>query len=426
MTNIRRLKSSPDKWVVYAIWLFMLGWVTVGFTVYDVGKYSILLLYVAAVPFFKWISPRSFSFVILPSVSTFFSIFVGLLKHVPAMSIVSQAALQLLAILFATGVAALDWRKYLFTLTKIMVVISGPIVLYGCYQVISRPIHGPYSFLPVTNQQAYAIGGLQRGWGAVPFSRASSVFVEPSDYGYFCLWLLVLGLSASKGAWRYCAIGLSFVGILASQSLTGGLGVVVLILIYLAINPISIQTIRQIAIVVVFCTMSVFAIQPLMPQAFAKFTDRIEQALTLDERADSGRIDHIPACWEIFKDAPIWGHGLASFNSADANGIDVTTMTYALLLMERGSVGTFLFLAPWVMLGAKSYMMAATDSFRTPALLFTALNLYTFATSSIVYFLPFWLSLAISASLAIKTYAPATELAFKWNGVNSLGEPAEA
>jgi hypothetical protein len=426
MTNIRRLKSSPDQWVVYAIWLFMLGWITVGFTVYDVGKYSILLLYIAAVPFFKWISPRSFSFLILPSVSTFFSIFVGLLKHVAVMSIVSQAALQVLAILFGAGVAAIDWRKYLFTLTKIMVIISAPLVLYGCYQVVMRPIHGLYAFLPVTNQQAYAIGGLQRGWGKDPFTRASSVFVEPSDYGYYCLWLLVLGLSASKGVWRYWAIGLSFVGILASQSLTGGLGVAVVLLTYLAINPISMQTIRQIAIAVVFCTMSVFAVQPLMPRAFAKFTDRIEQALTLDEEADSGRVDHIPACWEIFKDAPIWGHGLASFNSADANGIDVTTMTYALLLMERGSVGTFLFLVPWIMVGARSYMMAATDAFRTPALLLTALNLYTFATSSIVYFLPFWLSLAISASLAIKTYAPATELAFKWNGVNSLGEPAEA
>jgi hypothetical protein len=404
----------------------MLGWITVGFTVYDVGKYSILLLYIAAVPFFKWISPRSFSFVILPVVSTFFSVVVGLLKHVPAMSIVSQAALQGLAILFAAGVAGLDWRKHLFTLTKVMVAISGPLVLYGCYQVVIRPIHGPYAFLPVTNQQAYAIGGLQRGWGADPFSRASSLFVEPSDYGYFCLWLLVLGLSASKGAWRYWAIGLSFVGILSSQSLTGGLGIVVVLLIYLAINPISVQTIRQIAIVVVFCTMSVFAIQPLMPQAFAKFTDRIEQALTLDERADSGRVDHIPACWEIFKDAPIWGHGLASFNSADANGIDVTTMTYALLLMERGSVGTFFFLAPWIMLGARSYWMPSSDTFRTPALLFTALNLYTFATSSIVYFLPFWLSLAINASLVIKTYAPATKLAFNWNGVDSLGQPAEA
>jgi hypothetical protein len=70
--------------------------------------------------------------------------------------------------------------------------------------------------------------------------------------------------------------------------------------------------------------------------------------------------------------------------------------------------------------------MPSSDAFRTPALLFTALHLYTFATSSFFYFLPFWLSLAITASLVIKTYAPATELAFKWNVANRLGEPAEA
>jgi hypothetical protein len=407
--------------------VFVLGWASIGYTVFDVGKYSILLIYIAAIPFCTWITVRSFSFVMLPLVSTIFSVTVGMLQHVPTMSIISQAALQLLSILFAAGVASLDWRKHLLTLTKAMVVVAVPIVLYGIYQLIARPTHRAYAFLPVTNQQAYADGGLQRGWGKDPFYRASSFFVEPSDYGYYCLWLLVLGLSASKGRWRYCAIGLALAGILSAQSLSGVLGVGLVLLVYVVSNPISVRVVRQIAIVGLFCILAVFAVQPLVPQAFAKFSLRIEQALSLNSEADSGRVDHLPACWAIISDAPVWGHGIASINSADQNGTDVTSISYALLLMERGAVGTIFFLAPWLLIGVRSRLMPAADTFRTPAILLTGLHLYCFSTFSLAYFLPFWLSLGITASLVLGTYKPATELAFKsWNGFKEFGAPAEA
>jgi hypothetical protein len=405
----------------------VLGWISIGYSVFDAGKYSILLIYIAALPFCRWITGRSFGFLLLPLVSTLFSVTVGVFQHVPMMSIVSQSALQLLSIFFAAGVAALDWRKHLMTLTKAMVTFSVPAVLYGIYQLLARPAHMAYAFLPVTNQQAHADGGLQRGWGKDPFYRASSFFVEPSDYGYYCLWLLVLGLSASKGKWRYGAIGLAFAGILSAQSLSGVLGIGVILVIYVLSNPISLQVLRQVAIAVLFCAMSVFAVQPLIPQAFAKFSLRIEQALSLNSEADSGRVDHLPACWAIISDAPVWGHGLASINSADENGIDVTSISYALLLMERGTVGTIFFLAPWLLLAVRSRTMAASDTFRTPALLLTGLHLYCFSTFSLAYFLPFWLSLGVTASLVLGTYKPATELAFtSWNGFKELGSPAEA
>jgi hypothetical protein len=285
-----------------------------------------------------------------------------------------------------------------------MVITAVPVVAYGGYQMIARAAHLPFAFLRVTNQQQYAIGGLQRGWEKAEFTRASSFFVEPASFGYFCLWLLVMGLSLEKSRLRYAALLLAFSGILFSQSLSAVLGVGILLLVYFFTHPISFGVIRQVVILVLVSGLALVIVPPLMPRAFARFSDRVQQALSLDERADSGRVDHLPACWAIFKDAPIWGHGLSSLASAELNGSDITSVTYALLLMERGVVGSILFFAPWVYIGARSCLRSSTDASRTPALLLSALNLYNFSTSSILYSLPFWLSLGITASLILNTH----------------------
>jgi len=396
----------------FLIWLFVLGWVTQEFTLFDVGKYSIPLIYLVAIPFCAKATPKSTTFLALPLVSFAMAAVVGLLQGgINPMAIVSQGALQLLAIFFAAGVASIDWRTQLRTLTKSMVVIGAPVVLFGGYQMFARTYKWKYAFLPVTNQQAYAMGGFQRGWEKEQFSRASSLFVEPSEFGYFCLWLMLLGLTATKARWRMPALILSFAGILFSQSLSAVLGAAVLIICYAAVNSINLNVVRKVAIVLVACAMAILLVQPLAPQAFDEFYTRIEQAVTLDNRADSGRVDHLPANWLIFKDAPVFGSGLASISSADANGVDVTTFTYFLMLIERGIVGTCFFLAPWVWLGWRAIKLPKTDDFRAPCVLFSALNLYTFSTSSMAYTLFYWLALGICASCILRTYLPTTHLA---------------
>jgi hypothetical protein len=400
----KNLESSKIGYYLLFI-LFLAGWVTEGYSLVDVGRYSILLLYVAALPFCIRMSSRSIVFLALPILSAFFGILVALLEGFNRTSILSQSALQVLAIVFAAGVASIDWRRSFDTFAKAMVIVGVPVVAYGGYQMIARAAHLPFAYLPVTNQQAYADGGLQRGWEKAEYARASSFFVEPAGFGYFCLWLFVLGLSLERGRLRYAALALACSGILFSQSLSAVLGVGVLLLAYFFTHPISLRVVRQAAILVLVFGVAIMLVPPLMPEAFAHFSERIQQALALDERADSGRVDHLPACWEIFKDAPVWGHGLSSLASAEVNGNDVTTVTYALLLMERGVVGTSLFLAPWVYIGVRSCLRPAADSCRTPALLLSALNLYAFWTCSILYLLPFWLSLGITASLMLHTHA---------------------
>ena len=402
---------SNDRPTTFYIWLVVLGCATMDFTVLDMGKYSILLIYIAAVPFCWKVTRRSLTFLLLPLISTALAVLVSFLQgNVNPMGIASQGALQLLAIFFAAGVAALDWRKYFTSLSKSMVAVGLPIVVFGGYQMFARIYHWKFAFLPVTNQQAYAVGGLQRGWEKSVFTRASSLFAEPSEFGYYCLWLMILGLS-SKGKARILALCLAFSGMLFSQSLSGALGVAVLLIAYVSVNPISFNIVRHAAIVVIASVIAVLAIQPLAPEAFDKFSERITQAVTLDNRADSGRVDHLPANWESFKEAPIWGKGLASITAAEDNGVDVTTFTYLLVLIERGLVGGFFFMAPWFWLAYRATKLPVGDALRTPCILLSVLSLYTFANSAIVYTLTYWLALGICASCVLGTYLPVRHLA---------------
>jgi len=370
----------------------------------DAGRYSIPLLYVAALPFCLRITSRSVLFLALPILSTMFSIAVAALDGFTKMSILSQAALQLLAIGVAAGAASIDWPRWISGFTKAMVSIAVPIVVFGGYQMIARAIRLPFAFLPVTNQQVYAAGGLQRGWEKEHITRASSLFVEPSDFGYFSLWLFVLGLSTAKGGWRNLALALALGGMLFSQSLSAVLGAAILLLVYFFTNPVNLKLVGQIVVLLLALGVGIALLQPLLPDAFSRFSDRIQQAVSLDGRADSGRVDHLPACWEIFKEAPVWGHGLSTVVAADDTGSDVTSVTYALILMERGVVGAAFFLVPWLLIGMRSYRLPRADPARTPALLLTALQLYSFSTTSLAYFPPFWLSLGITASLIFRTH----------------------
>lgn len=415
-----REATTNSRWISSCVLLFLAGWITYGLSLFDIGHYSIPLLYLAALPFCLRSSSRSFTFLILPIASSFFSIIVATLAGSDRAHVISQGVLQTLAILFAAGVASIDWPRHFSTFAKMIVALSVPLVAYGGYQMIARAAHLPFAYLRVTNQQEYATGGLQRGWDIPHYTRASSLFVEPSNFGYFCLWPIALGLSMTKGIWRHAALALAFAGILFSQSLSAALGAAIILLAYFITNPVSLKVIRQVALTCVLLALAAAAIEPLMPEAFARFSERIQQAVSLDQRADSGRVDHLPACWAIFKDSPIWGHGLSSLSAAGDNGNDATTVLYALVLMERGLVGTVFFFAPWFYIAIRAYRLPQSDPIRNPALLLTILHLYSFFAFSLAYFLPFWFSLGLTASLVLKTHLRPTRLAFAcWSPAGS-------
>jgi hypothetical protein len=397
------IQPKTTLWVL--LFIFVLGWGTQTLSLFDVGRYSFPLILFAGLPFFILMTYRSLSFLVLPIASSIFAIAVGLLQGLEISHIVSQAALQLMAIAFAAGIAAINWHKYRICLEQVIVFSGIPIVLYGCYQMPARVLHLPLAFLPVTNKQYYIDGGLQRDWDKAEATRASSVFSEPSELGFYCLWLLVIGLSSKSKTLKWISISLAAVGILVSQSLSAVLGAVVVLVAYCFVQGISRQLLRQLLVLAVVGCGAVLALKPLAPEAFERFSERITEAASFDERADSGRVDHLPACIELIKASPVWGYGISSMSAAGSDGADVTTINYVMVWMERGTVGALLFFAPWFLIALRAWWLPRNTEGRTLSFLLLAMTLYSYGSFSITYFLPFWLALGVSASLVLHTYA---------------------
>jgi O-antigen ligase len=384
--------------------LFVLGWSTQSLTLFDIGRYSFPLILFVGLPFSLLITYRSLSFLVLPIASSLFAIAVGFLRGVEVSHILSQAALQTLAITFAAGIAAINWHQHRNSLERVIVAMGIPIVGYGCYQMLARVAHLPGAFLPVTNQQFYVEGGLQRDWDKAEVTRASSFFSEPSELGYYCLWLLVIGLATQSKKIRVLSIALAAIGILVSQSLSAVLGAAAICLAYFIVQGISRQNLRQIFLLVILFAGVAVAFKSLAPTAFDRFSERIEEAASFDGRADSGRVDHLPTCIELIKASPVWGYGLSGMAAAGRDGADVTTVNYIMVWLERGTIGALLFFLPWFTLAIRAWLLPVSTGGRTLAFLLLVMTLYSFTAFSLTYFLPFWLAFGVSASLVLHTY----------------------
>lgn len=379
--------------------IFVLGWASQGFTLFDIGRYSFPLILFASIPFcLKWKSEHA-GFLTLPILSSVFTLLVAVLLEVQFSHIFSQAVLQVLAIIFAGGAASIDWRKHLKALTTIVAAVGVPIVVYGGYQMVARYAHLPLAFLPITNKQYYIDGGLQRDWDKDGVTRASSVFSEPSELGFFCLWLLALGLAHKSGRLRMVCLGLGIAGILFSQSLSAVLGGVVLFAVYLLSHPFNKQMVRQIGIGLFAAAAAIALMKPLVPEAYDRLSERVTLAAKFDERADSGRVDHLPAIEKTIEDSLLWGHGISSLAAATSSGSDATTINYAMVLMERGAIGAVLFFIPWFTYTVRAWRMPVDYPGRSIALLIMVATLYSYCSFSLTYFLPFWLAFAIAASI---------------------------
>jgi hypothetical protein len=387
--------------------LFVLGWSTESLTLFDIGRYSFPLILFVGLPFSVLLTYRSLSFLLLPIVSSIFAVTVGFLQGVEVSHILSQAVLQTLAITFAAGIAAINWHQHRNSLERVIVAMGIPIVGYGCYQMLARVAHLPGAFLPVTNQQYYVEGGLQRDWDKAEVTRASSVFSEPSELGYYCLWLLVIGLSTENKKIRILSISLAVIGILLSQSLSAVLGAVAICLAYFIVQGISRQIVRKIFLLAVVSAAVAVAFKSLAPTAFDRFSERIVQAASFDGRADSGRVDHLPACIELIKASPVWGYGLSGMAAAGRDGADVTTVNYVMVWLERGTIGALLFFVPWFTLAIRACWLPRNAGGRTLSFLLLTMTLYSFSSFSITYFLPFWLAFGVSASLVLHTHVRA-------------------
>jgi hypothetical protein len=386
------LQNSPRIPQLVIVVLFILGWLHNSQSLWDVGDRSITLLMIASCVLAYFVRQK----VLVKMWPMACSVCLGAIVAIPIWEdsrTVSNCLQNVLGIIVASGAAALDWRSIFGRVRTAMMLLAIPLVLYGIYQLFARLLGLPYGWLPVTNLQQYEASGFQRNYLDETHIRASSVFVEGSDFAYFGLWIIAFGLSASsvKGRWLGTVLGFSIVGL--SQSLGGLLGAGLMLIVLTVVTRRWGPFIRVVAI----CFSLLILGGPFFPQQTEKFLARVEAAFSLDEAADSDRVAKLPANLETWSRAPIFGHGIGSWRSAEATqGISSGWM---MLLIERGIVGSSLYLVPFVV-GLKYAWRkrGLCNEWETFRLLISVNCIFTFNTFAMIYFPPFWFALGVSLS----------------------------
>jgi hypothetical protein len=282
-----------------------------------------------------------------------------------------------------------------------MLVMAVPVMIYGGYQMVGRPSGLPYAYLPMTNQQVWDVTQAGYDWQKNTSSgtalhaymtRPASVFPEPSDLGYFSLWLVCIGLASVKGRLDKALLVLGSAGLLMSQSLGAVIGAACILVVYAAKKRRIRRYIEASAVVLGVVAAAYW----WRSDSFRPFLSRLSAASSLDVSADSGRITMVPYLLGVIAEAPILGHGLSSTAIVTPNGAG--GLGYLALAVERGLVGTLLFLAPYVW--AFGVLVFRRIRFESPAMetaiLLSVVNLYNFASFAKLYFLPLWLALGIT------------------------------
>lgn len=368
--------------------VLLVSWLTIDYTIYDVGTRSITWVMLAAAGFGLLRFKMTAAWLIAPLLSTAVALAVALTYHSgprPWTHLLSQ----LLAIVVGAGAAGLDWERHIKVLHGTMLVIAIPVLLYAAYQTVARAVGLPFAYLPVTNQQMGCT--YQRGYGGVPTTRASSVFTEPSDLGYFSLWLLCIGLSSARGRMQRTALLCAVAGLVLSQSLGAIIGASLLFVVYVVKKRRVVPAAQ-----VLMAGLIVFAAASLWLSAgLQSFVDRVTAAASLNPSADSARVSKIPELAAVAAEAPLLGHGLSSSATLPRG---VGALGYLTLGIERGLLGTLLYLLPFVWAFSVLLLSTARDESAAinTALLLAVLNLYSFSNFAMFYFPPQWLALGMT------------------------------
>ncbi len=369
--------------------LFLIGWFHNGFSLFDIGQRSITLLMLAGIPLLFFIQhwrPR----LVGPHLASTLLAFMVALPRFEAGRPVSHALQNVFGIATAVAVSNLEWPLLIEKTRKWVLVLAVPVCAYGVFQLYARSEMMPSGWLPVTNIQQYEATGFQRNFMSPDHWRASSVFVEPSDFGYFALWVFIFGITSPTLWYKASALVIAFISIFATQSLGAAIGLLCVGVVHMMRGR---QFLGMATSGIVACG-ALYGFLYLFPLQTARYLGRLDAASKLDRSADSNRVARIPSNFSVVTDSPFFGHGIGTNNIVEQNGLSSGVFQ---LLIERGVLGAALYLAPylwvfWVLL----FRTSIGGDFRAVQCCFAALNVYTFAVFGMVYFQPFWFSLGLT------------------------------
>ena len=391
---------------VRLIALFLAGWLTYTFTLFDVGRFSISLSLLASIALAAWGGSFSQSLTVpVASILTsgLLAWFVATVYDPGNDRAFTHLVQQLIGIGVLIGARSINWQAVYPRVRQILLYLSVVALGYGIYQVPARQLGLPFAFLPITNQQVSTDDGFQRGAiddtrMAQRFTRISSFMAEPSDLGRWMLWVVALGYACNVGRLRLYLLGVGVAGVLISQSMGGLVGLVFLTL-FVAVSG---GQVRRLLVFVALSIPLVAALYFFAPSAFDTLATRA--SLIASERDDylltTGRFRDTESNNHIIGEAPLLGHGLASSDKVASDNI--VSGTVQLVLMERGLVGAILFFGPFAwalfrLLLSKNHLSEAGRA----GLLILLVELYCFSTFAMMYFPVIYLALGMALAVPL-------------------------
>lgn len=383
-----------------------LGWVTNSFSLYDVGSHSLTLLLLASVAmgaFALWGKPSS----ALPALlclgaSAVLGLCVSLRNDLEMTKPATHLIQSVIGLGVLAGSTSLDLKRQLPWLRRLILVLGGSVLLFGLYQLAARVLELPFAFLPITNLQLGADDGFQRGYSHALLAgggvtRASSLFAEPSDMGRFMLWIIAFGYPCRERWLHELLLTVGITGILVSQSMSGLIGLGVLLLVIVPLQ----RDLGRLLFVGLLCVAVLAIALYLFPEIGETVGQRAASMLLdrEDHLLQSGRFRDQYDNLQLFAEAPLLGHGLASVATVAADNI--IGNSFALLLIERGLIGTALFLLPflWYLFRLGPNLGARREAEQT-AFALLVVEMYSFATFGAIYFGPIYLALGFAVSQA--------------------------
>ncbi|HSM03749.1 MAG TPA: hypothetical protein VK858_03980, partial [Longimicrobiales bacterium] len=243
------------------------------------------------------------------------------------------------------------------TVKRLIVPAAVLVMALAAYQVPARAFDLPGAWLPITNAQISGDEGFQRGFTRAmegdTFTRASSFFPEPSDLGRFSAWLGLLGLlgPTRKSAAGAVLIGLGVLGVVLSQSVGGlvALGAGVGLAALFGSRRVSFGggLIRVIGVLLVLGTAVLVAAQ------FELLTPLVERLAGIasgdTDLARTQRFADLAVVTVAAMEYPLLGLGLGAVG--DLPGSPLVSIGYLVLILERGLIGTLLFVGALLWIG---------------------------------------------------------------------------
>ena len=414
--NINNLKPMASRAQSFILLLFLVGWVSYQFTLFNVGRFSItLLLLVSSLLTIRALFSRCLFSVY--SLSLFMSGFIAWAVAFLSYSELEKTCTHLIQYSLALGVMvgaqSLDWKHIFPRFRKYLLWIAAIVLAYGCYQYVARQQGLPFDFLPVTNQQLSlkeVEGGLQRGaklamTDRVGLARVSSFFIEPGVMAMFMIWVLAVGYGSRRDRTGSLLMLIGSAGALLSQSMGGLIGLLALPVIMTILRldlprRMDLLRVRRGAKLlflgaVVVVTLFVFfsPVLDILGSRAKLIVTKREQHLQQRQRWAS-----VEDSFRIFLEAPFLGHGMASIEKVVPVGIFMGNAIPAHLI-EHGLIGTFLYFMPFFWATAKLAMSRPReDEMSNVALAMLIVVILFFGRNYHLFFAPVYLTLGFALS----------------------------